>query len=192
MKISMHYESLSNAELLAKLIGIRESRLLYRGSLQPLFATSPEKGIPHEKCAVAKELVRRFLEEELQQRDVLDSPDAVRDYLKLTLNQHEHEVFVVIFLDARNRVIAVEKMFRGTLTQASVYPREVVKAALKHNAAAVILAHNHPSGVAEPSRADQMLTDTLKQSLSLVDVKVLDHFIIAGTQTASLAEQGFI
>lgn len=192
MKMSMQYESLSNVELLAKLIGIRESRLLYRGSLQPLFAACPEKGIPHEKCAVAKELVRRFLEEELQQGDVLDSPRAVRDYLKLTLSQHEHEAFVVIFLDARNRVLLVEEMFRGTLTQASVYPREVVKAALKHNAASVILAHNHPSGVAEPSRSNQLLTDNLKQALSLVDVKVLDHFIIAGTQTASLAEQGLM
>jgi DNA repair protein RadC len=108
------------------------------------------------------------------------------------MNQREHEIFVVIFLDARNRVITTEEMFRGTLTQTSVYPREVVKAALKHNAAAVILAHNHPSGIAEPSRSDQMLTDTLKQSLSLVDVKVLDHFIIAETQTVSLAEQGLM
>ncbi|SFM53825.1 DNA repair protein RadC [Nitrosomonas communis] len=190
--MSVQYENLSNVELLAKLIGVRESRLLYRGSLQPLFAACPEQGMPHEKCAVAKELIKRFLEEELQQRDVLDSPHAVRDYLKLTLRQHEHEVFIVIFLDARNRVIVVQEMFRGTLTQASVYPREVVKAALKHNAAAVILAHNHPSGVAEPSRADQILTDTLKQSLSLVDVKVLDHFIIAGAQTLSMAELGLM
>jgi DNA repair protein RadC len=192
MKTSVRYEGLSNAELLAKLIGVRESRLLYRGSLQPLFAASPEKGIPHEKCAVAKELIKRLLEEELQHGDALNSPSAVRDYLRLSMNQREHEIFVVIFLDARNRVITTEEMFRGTLTQTSVYPREVVKAALKHNAAAVILAHNHPSGIAEPSRSDQMLTDTLKQSLSLVDVKVLDHFIIAETQTVSLAEQGLM
>ncbi|PTQ66537.1 DNA repair protein RadC [Nitrosomonas oligotropha] len=192
MKTSMHYASLSNVELLAKLIGVRESRLLYRGSLQQLFAISPEKSIPHEKCAVAKELVRRFLEEELQYGDALNSPNAVRDYLKLSLNQHEHEIFTVIFLDTRNRVIGVEEMFRGTLTQTSVYPREVVKTALQYNAAAVILAHNHPSGEPEPSRSDRVLTDTLKQALSLVDVKVLDHFIIAGTQTLSLAEQGLM
>lgn len=192
MKTSMRYEDLSNAELLAKLIGVRESRLLYRGSLQPLFSASPEKGIPHEKCAVAKELVRRFLEEELQHGDALNSPSAVRDYLRLSMNQYEHEVFVVIFLDARNRVIAAEEMFRGTLTQTSVYPREVVKAALKHNAAAVILAHNHPSGVPDPSQSDRLLTDTLKLALSLVEVRVLDHFIIAGVQTLSMAEQGLL
>ena len=192
MKTSIRYEDLSNAELLAKLIGVRESRLLYQGSLQPLFSASPEKGIPHEKCAVAKELVRRLLEEELQHGDALNSPSAVRDYLRLLLNQREHEIFVVIFLDARNRVIAAEEMFRGTLTQTSVYPREVVKVALKHNAAAVILAHNHPSGVPDPSQSDRLLTDTLKQALSLVEVRVLDHLIIAGAQILSLAEQGLM
>ena len=192
MKTAPHYQNLSDAELLAKLIGVRESRLHYRGSLQPLFAASPEEGVSHQKCAVAKELVRRFLEEELQHGDALNSPGAVRDYLKLLLNAHEHEIFVVIFLDARNQVIATEEMFRGTLTQTSVYPREVVKAALKHNAASVILAHNHPSGVPEPSQSDRLLTDTLKQALSLVEVRVLDHFIVAGTQTLSLAEQGLM
>jgi len=192
MKTVLHYQNLSDIELLAKLIGVRESRLLYQGSLQPLFAASPEKGIPHEKCAVAKELVLRLLEEELQQGDALNSPSAVRDYLRLLLNWQEHEIFVVIFLDARNRVIAAEEIFRGTLTQTSVYPREVVKAALKHNAAAVILAHNHPSGVPDPSQSDRLLTDTLKQALSLVEVRVLDHFIIAGAQTLSMAEQGLM
>ncbi|NBQ70115.1 MAG: DNA repair protein RadC [Nitrosomonadaceae bacterium] len=192
MKTSVRYEDLSNAELLAKLIGVRESRLLYRGYLRPLFSVSPEKGIPHEKCAVAKELIKRFLEEELLHGDALNSPSAVRDYLRLSMNQREHEVFVVIFLDARNRVITTEEMFRGTLTQTSVYPREVVKAALKHNAAAVILAHNHPSGIADPSRSDRVLTDTLKQALAMVEVNVLDHLIIAGAQTLSLAEQGLL
>lgn len=192
MKTALHYQNLSNSELLAKLIGVRESRLLYQGSLKPLFSASPEKGIPHEKCAVAIELVRRFMEEELQHGDALNSPSAVRDYLRLLLNWQEHEIFVAIFLDARNRVIAAEEMFRGTLTQTSVYPREVVKAALKHNAAAVILAHNHPSGVPDPSQSDRLLTDTLKQALSLVEVRVLDHFIIAGAQTLSLAEQGLL
>jgi DNA repair protein RadC len=188
MKGALHYQKLSDAELLAKLIGVRESRLHYRGSLQPLFASSPEKGVSHQKCAIAKELVRRLLEEELQLGDALNSPSAVRDYLRLSMNQYEHDVFVVIFLDARNRVIAAEEMFRGTLTQTSVYPREVVKAVLKHNAGSVILAHNHPSGVPEPSQSDRLLTDTLKQALSLIDVRVLDHFIIAGSETVSLAE----
>ena len=125
-------------------------------------------------------------------RASLNSPSMVRDYLKLTLTGKEHEVFVCVFIDAQNRVIAVEELFRGTLTQTSVYPREVVKAALQHNCAAVILAHNHPSGVAEPSHADQCLTTSLKQALAVVDVKVLDHFIIAGDSALSFAERGML
>lgn len=125
-------------------------------------------------------------------RASLNSPALVRDYLKLTLTSKEHEVFVCVFIDAQNRVIAVEELFRGTLTQTSVYPREVVKAALQHNCAAVIFAHNHPSGVAEPSHADQCLTTSLKQALAMVDVKVLDHFIIAADQSLSMAERGLL
>ena len=125
-------------------------------------------------------------------RASLNSPSLVKDYLRLTLTDKEHEVFACVFLDAQNRVIAVDELFRGTLTQTSVYPREVVKAALHHNCAAVILAHNHPSGVAEPSHADQLLTANLKQTLALVDVKVLDHFIIAADQTLSFAERGLL
>ena len=122
----------------------------------------------------------------------LNSPGAVRDYLQIKMCQLQHEVFAVTFLDAQHRTIAHEEMFTGTLTQTSVYPREVVKRALYHNAAAVIFAHNHPSGVAEPSRSDQMLTDALKQALALIDVRVLDHFIIAGMETLSFAERGLI
>ena len=125
-------------------------------------------------------------------RASLNSPALVRDYLQLTLTDKEHEVFVCVFPDAQNRVITVDELFRGTLTQTSVYPREVVKSALRHNCAAVILAHNHPSGVAEPSHADQILTTTLKQSLAMVDVKVLDHFIVAGGSTLSFAERGLL
>jgi DNA repair protein RadC len=117
--------------------------------------------------------------------DVLGSPGVVRDYLRLLLHEREYEVFVVVLLDAQNRALASEEMFRGTRTQTSVYPREVVKTALQHNAAAVILAHNHPSGVTEPSHADQLLTTSLKQALALVDIKVLDHFIVAGGSAAS-------
>jgi len=123
---------------------------------------------------------------------VLSSPDTVKNYLRLTLAAHEHEVFTVLFLDAQHQMIEVEEMFRGTLTQASVYPREVVKRVLYHNAAAVILAHNHPSGVAEPSSADKSLTDNLKQALALVDVRVLDHFIVAGSDCLSFSEGGLI
>ena len=186
------YANLSDADLLRKLIGIRESRRLYRGTLQPLFSGSADIGPAHEKCAVARELVMRSLREELKSRDALTSPGAVRDYLRLVIAGREHEVFMALFLDAQNRVIAADEMFRGTLTQTSVYPREVVKSALQHNAAAVIFAHNHPSGVAEPSRADEMLTIALKQALALVDVKVLDHFIVAGNRTLSFAERGLL
>lgn len=126
-------------------------------------------------------------------RAPLDSPAAVRAYLQTLLADLQHEVFMVVFLDAQNRLIAVEELFRGTLTQVSVYPREVVKQALRHNAAAVILAHPHPSGIAEPSVQDQALTRTLAEALALVDVKVLDHFIVApGGACASFAERGLI
>ncbi|MEI6300393.1 MAG: DNA repair protein RadC [Betaproteobacteria bacterium] len=124
--------------------------------------------------------------------DALGSPQAVRDYLRLLLHDRQHEVFVVVLLDAQNRVLVTEEMFRGTLTQTSVYPREVVKVALRHNAAGVIFAHNHPSGVAEPSTADELLTRTLKQALALVDVKVLDHFIVGAGTAYSFAERGLL
>jgi len=122
----------------------------------------------------------------------LNSPQIVADYLKLHIAARPHEVFVCLFLDAHNRLIEAREMFRGTLTQTSVYPREIVKEALKLNAAAVILAHNHPSGVAEPSQADELLTRTLAQALALVDVKVLDHFVIARQNSVSFAERGLI
>ncbi|MBI4291305.1 MAG: DNA repair protein RadC [Betaproteobacteria bacterium] len=125
-------------------------------------------------------------------RASLNSPAAVRDYLRLTLTDKEHEVFACVFLDAQHRVIAVDEMFRGTLTQTSVYPREIVKAALHHNCCAVILAHNHPSGVAEPSHADELLTRSLRTALALVDVQVLDHFIVAGGSMLSFAERGLL
>ena len=120
----------------------------------------------------------------------LNSPKTVQDYLRLHLADREQEVFVVLFLNAQHGLIASEQLFQGTLTQTSVYPREVVKSALKHNAAAVIFAHNHPSGIAEPSRADELLTQALKSALDLVDVKVLDHIIIAGAASLSFAECG--
>jgi DNA repair protein RadC len=138
------------------------------------------------------EMSRRALQEEMQQRDVLSSPSAVRDYLRLKLGGLSREVFIVLFLDAQNRVMASEELFAGTLTQTSVYPREVVKRALHHNAAAAIFAHNHPSGIAEPSRADELLTKALKDALALIDVKALDHFIVAGNTLLSFAERGLM
>lgn len=138
------------------------------------------------------ELARRSLREDVRRDTVLGSPGAVRDYLRLTLARREHEVFMALFLDAQNRLLAAEELFRGTLTQTSVYPREVVKRALAFNAAAVIFAHNHPSGVAEPSRSDELLTSGLKQALTLVDVRVLDHLIVAGSAMVSFAERGLL
>jgi DNA repair protein RadC len=133
-----------------------------------------------------------ILDARMRSAPALSSPEAVRDYLRLSLHDRGHEVFVCVFLDAQHRVIACDEIFRGTLSQTSVYPREVVKSALAHNAAAVIFAHNHPSGVAEPSRADELLTQTLKQALALVDIRALDHFVIAGSQLISFAERGLL
>jgi len=140
----------------------------------------------------AVELVRRALTQEMRGTDNLGSPQAVRKYLRLLLEHKPVEIFVGIFLDAQNRLIAAQELFSGTLTQTSVYPREVVKSALRHNAASVIFAHNHPSGVAEPSRADEVLTQALKQALALVDVRVLDHFIVGQGATLSFAERGLL
>jgi DNA repair protein RadC len=135
----------------------------------------------------------RIMESRLQYRDVLlTSPQAVRDYLRLRIANREHEVFVALFLDSQNRLIVAEELFRGTLAQTSVYPREVVKSALARNAAAVILAHNHPSGNPEPSQADCLLTKQLTSALSLVDVRVVDHFVVAGDGILSFAERGLL
>ena len=152
-------------------------------------------GVGAARCAqiaAVTELARRALSEEMRARDSLTSPAAVRGYLRLHMQDLPHECYYCVFLDAQNRVIAAEQLFRGTLTQTSVYPREVVKHALAHNAAALILAHNHPSGVAEPSIQDQALTRTLSEALALVDVKVLDHFIVAPGCALSFAERGLI
>jgi len=138
------------------------------------------------------ELVRRGLIEEAAQRDVLTSPEAVRDYLRLSLSPLPYEAFIALFLDSQNRLLAARELFRGTLAQTSVYPREVVKAALAENAAGVIFAHNHPSGVAEPSRADELLTASLKSALALVDIRTLDHFVVAGHRVVSFAERGLL
>ena len=200
--------ALADAELLAILlrtgakgksaVDLARELLGRYGSVSALLeagAVEKAPGLGGAKLAQLKaalELARRALREEISTRDALTSPKAVRDYLRLALGGREQEVFVVLLLDAQHRVIATEELFRGTLTQTSVYPREVVKCALRHNAAAVIFAHNHPSGVAEPSHADEILTRSLKSALALVDVQVLDHFIVAGTRTMSFAERGLI
>lgn len=138
------------------------------------------------------ELARRAMAEQLKVREVFSSPGAVVHYLQLHLARKEHEVFAVLFLDAQNRLVAMEELFRGTLTQTSVYPREVVLRALSHQAASVVLAHNHPSGAVQPSRADEALTQTLKAALALVDVRVLDHVIVGQGEALSMAEKGLV
>jgi DNA repair protein RadC len=165
------------------------------GGLLERVATENVKGLGTAKraqFAAAVELARRSLTEQMKKRSALTSPGAVRDYLRLTLASKAHEVFVCIWLDAQHRVIDCAEVFRGTLTQTSVYPREIVKAALAANAAAVIFAHNHPSGAAQPSQADELLTRNLKEALALVEIKVLDHFIVAGSQAISFAERGLL
>lgn len=203
-------DALSDAELVAIFLrtGIRgrsaldlARELMARfGSLSALFASDaatlcavPGLGAAkYSQLSAVMEMARRALREKLDRGSALGSPQAVRDYLRLKLQDRPHEVFVGVFLDAQNRVLAVEELFRGTLTQTSVYPREVVKRALHHNAAALIFAHNHPSGIAEPSRSDETLTQALKQSLALVDVKVLDHFVIGAGAAMSFAERGLL
>jgi DNA repair protein RadC len=138
------------------------------------------------------ELARRALSQRLKEREAFHTPGAVKQYLQLQLAHKNHEVFAVLFLDSQNRMLALEELFRGTLSQTSVYPREVVMRALHHQAAAVVLSHNHPSGSVQPSRADEHLTQTLKASLALVDVRVLDHIIVGQGQALSMAEQGLM
>jgi DNA repair protein RadC len=149
---------------------------------------------PRTRAALAAvlELARRSILQQLQAREVFSSPGAVKSYLQLHLSHQLHEAFAVLFLDAQNRLIATEVMFRGTLTQTSVYPREIVVRALYHHAAAVVLAHNHPSGTVQPSRADELLTQTIKSALTLVDVRVLDHVIVAPGAALSMAERGLL
>jgi DNA repair protein RadC len=173
-------------ELLARFRGVTG---LFGADLKGVKGLGPAKRAQFE---AAFELARRSARERLREGDALTSPGAVRDYLRLAIADREHEVFVCLWLDAQHRVVESEELFRGTLTQTSVYPREIVKAALRANAAAVIFAHNHPSGAAQPSRADELLTRNLKDALALVEVKVLDHFIVAGRQALSFAERGLL
>jgi DNA repair protein RadC len=138
------------------------------------------------------ELARRAMAQQLKERTVFGTPDTLKQYLQLHLGEKKHEVFAVLFLDAQNRLLALEELFRGSLSQTSVYPREVLLRALHHHAAAVVLAHNHPSGTVQPSRADEALTQALKAALALVDVRVLDHVIVGPGQALSMAERGLL
>lgn len=165
---------------------------LFTASKAELCAVNGVGDAKYVQLQAILEMAKRALAEQMKTADALSSPQAVRDYLKLTLARLPHEVFVAVFLTAQNRVIAVEELFRGTLTQTSVYPREIVKRSLAHNAASVIFAHNHPSGEAAPSQADRALTTALADALALVDIRVLDHFIVAPGASLSFAEQGIL
>lgn len=170
------------------------------GSLRALLEADQAAFVRHAGLGPAKfaqlqavlEMARRHLAEALQRESALESPQAVRDYLKARLRHEPHEVFGCLFLDAKHRVLAFEVLFQGSIDGASVYPRQVVKRALAHNAAALILTHNHPSGVAEPSQADRVLTQRLKEALALVEVRVLDHFIVGDGEPLSMAEYGWL
>ena len=202
--------ALSDAELLAiflrtgtsgrTAVDLGRELLTAFGGLRPLL-----EGTADEFCRVpgigtakyvqfqaAVELGKRYLETKMSRGDALTSPATTRDYLLAQLRSYPHEVFACLFLDNRHQVISFDKLFNGTIDGASVYPREVVKRALGHNAAAVIFAHNHPSGIAEPSDADRRLTQRLKSALELVDIRVLDHFVIGDNQAVSFAERGLI
>jgi len=202
--------SLSDAELLAiflrtgtlgkSAVDLARALLAKFGSLAGLIAATREEfcalpGLGDAKYAqlqAATELIRRALAAEIKSGINLSSPTAVRDFLRLSIQSRQIEIFMGLFLDAQNRVIAAEELFSGTLTQTSVFPREVVRKALHYNAAAMIFAHNHPSGVAEPSHADETLTHALKEALALIDVRVLDHFVIGRGATLSFAERGLL
>lgn len=208
--IKLGAQALSDAELLAvflrvgvagkSAVELGRDLTTHFGSLNGLFSASltdfsAMHGLGPAKFAQLQavlELARRSLTEELQNGALLTSATAVKQYLQLLLANKSYESFVLLFLNAKNHLIAADELFRGTLTHTSVYPREVVKATLNHNAAGVILAHNHPSGAPDPSAADCNLTQTLKQTLALIDVRVLDHFIIAGKKTYSFAEHGLL
>jgi DNA repair protein RadC len=178
--------------LLSLLLGKRAAKRVYRGSLADLFLDDTLPEDVKLRLRASRELVQRWMLEDMRRQPVLQNPRAVRGYLSVHYAGQEREVFGVMFLDNRHRLIAVEEMFLGTVDVASVHPREVVKRALKLNAAAVILAHNHPSGVAEPSQADELITARIRDALALVDIRVLDHLIVGGTTVTSLAERGLI
>ena len=202
--------SLADAELLALLLrtglaglgvlALAQSLLDRFGGLAGLLHAQVDelkaiKGLgPAKRAEIAAvlEIARRVLAERLAEQPLFEQPQAVKDYLSLQLAALEHETFAVLFVDARHRLLRFETLFRGTLTQTAVHPREVVKRALALNAAAVVLAHNHPSGAAEPSRADELITTALRQALQLVDVRVLDHIIVGRGSTMSFAERGLL
>lgn len=203
-------EALSDAELLAiflrtgrpgsSAVDLARDMLVEFGGIRELYCADRKTfcripGLGDAKYAQLQatlELARRYLEAPLRRDVLLDSPTAAQDYLRTRLGHHRREVFACLFLDTRHRVIQYAELFHGTIDGAAVHPREIVREALAHNASAVILAHNHPSGVAEPSDADRRITDRIRESLALVDVRVLDHIVVGDTKAVSLAERGWL
>ena len=182
MGLALQLLNRSNRSL-TRLLSTEPAQLMRMEGLGPARATT---------LAVVIELARRVAREQMEQNTLLDNPDAVREYLGLTLRGLEHEAFVALFLNSQHRLITADMMFKGTVNQTAVYPREVLKHALKLNAAAVILSHNHPSGHPEPSDADLSLTRTLQAVLGQVDIRVLDHIIVAGNQQYSFSQHGLL
>lgn len=188
-----HYHEMTDSELLESLIGKKATEATYKGQLRPLFEANKETAAKElAPLLAARELLQRWFAERLEEKDSLASPADVKRFLVAVFAGQGYESFVTMYMDAQMRLICAEESFRGTLTQTAVYPREIVRNALYHNAAGVLFAHNHPSGVAEPSRADELLTQTLRSALQLVDVSVYDHMVIAGTSVTSFAERGLL
>jgi DNA repair protein RadC len=203
-------QALTDAELLAiflrtgvkgkSALDLAQDLLNEFGDLRSMLSAEQQRFCEAKGLGAAKyvqlqasvELSKRYLRECLQRGDVLTNPEATRNYLLTELSGRQHEVFACLFLDNKHRIIKYEELFYGTIDGASVYPREVVKRALHHNAAAIIFAHNHPSGVAEPSQADIVITQHLKQALDLIDIRVLDHFVVGDGLGISLSERGLI
>ena len=192
--------ALSREALVGELLSppIPESTAVVLADAAPTYLSTQDTSVVavedrlQRKLTVARELLLRDLHARMQSRPVMDSPQVLREWLRLYCAGLEYEVFIVVYLDVHHHVIEAAQLFRGTLTQTAIYPREVVKGALEHNAAAIAMAHNHPSGEAEPSRADEHLTQTLRSALGLVDVRVIDHLIVAGNTVLSMAERGLL
>jgi DNA repair protein RadC len=190
--LNMKFTTKTNLELLAAVVGKDAAERMYDGTLAPLFAVAGKPNEEQERLLAARELIARLLDEELHQAALLSGSEQVEEYLRVRFAGQEHESFIALFVDSQNRLIEAEELFRGTLNESPVYPREVVKRALQLNAAGVIVAHNHPGASVQPSDDDIRLTRELKNALALVDVDVLDHLVIADSAVTSFADRGIL